>query len=171
MPKKVPPTMGCPAKKFLRKIVSSPNVIEDVHTSNELEKWSATNFKVKDDYFIKRYPELEGDCFSTQDFAFIRDIAYYLLHSINTDSCLTGDNIKAVESFIWRICKQYRDKDIETGISESTVEEEPPTIHQLLLIINSFRLSCHDCLNSKCHYRDPDYPIEEVQKRPEEKND
>ena len=74
-------------------------------------------------------------------------------------------------------CEQSQAGNIRVGIDKfrllkrMTDENGDPTREfieaqqTLAAAINTFRLDCGDCLNDKCPHRDPDFPVEEVQKR------
>jgi len=53
------------------------------------------------------------------------------------------------------------------GQVEKVMETDYPPSEEVK-IINSFRLDCHNCLKPNCSSRDPNCPVEEVQKRAEQ---
>jgi hypothetical protein len=38
-------------------------------------------------------------------------------------------------------------------------------LRNIIILANTFRLECRDCLNAKCPKRDPNYPVRDIHRR------
>lgn len=158
MPKRINQVEGFPFITELEKDLStSPESIAEeeeirrhegrVESESDSEKWEATRRDNQHDGEIK-----------------------YILELVNGDVCMTKDQFYFVYDQFTDCFRDEEDVDNDEKNDENIMRlSKDEKERQLIVLINSFRLDCANCLNGSCKMRDPEKPVPVAPKEDEEK--